>query len=1227
MIDIIHWFESLFNTIPISLLEGWGRFGYAVGFLLMLAAFGGICFRPGGRWGLGRERQQWDTKALLSVALTFVLVIGTGYLGSFIVLVPGAQTFESLKDLSVFLCVVLMGRPALIAVPFAYGISDLAEGVPPDFLWDWIFGYFINPACFWVAFQLIGKNPDFRRGATWAWYGLFVLIFMSIEPQLWGYICSNKFTSDISYRNITPALFFTTSVTWVLAPFAMLLALPLARRFGLFWAEIPGHVKERRFWRTGWVWQSGHTQPQDFVSAQQGVPMRLFLAAPLVALVLVLVISVAFLTLNSGEKGANMLASRLHQEIALNIDLLVDDYLEKHQNDGTDLSPVDISLLLRGSSIASHGRAFLLDRSGVLIASSTEDSPDSYRGQPAWNNKDKVIDQAARALYQHIGSLAQANKAIPFRFDIVTAKPLSRETWLAQATPYADRRGRVDWIEITAMPESAYLGEVRAGNSQSAVVLAIALTAALFIALLLAGVVAAPLRRMSRSAQALADGDLSQRVTSSRLEEIDMLAGYFNDMAQRLERTMANIEAEVAEQTRMKEALSQLSDRLQLATRAANIGIWEWNVINDELIWDEAMYGLYGIRKEDFGGAYEAWVSSVHPDEQIRAHEAIQAALSGEREFNHEFSIVWPLDGSTHVIKGIGQTLRDASGKPLRMIGMNVDITESRRAEEEVNRHRLHLEELVAERTAELTVARDQADQANRSKSIFLSNMSHEIRTPLNAIMGMTYLALRNEIDPLQRSYLKKVDAAAQGLLGIINDILDLSKIEAGKLDLEQAPFVLDDLLIHLRDLVAVKAQEKGLLLDFSMAPGLNTRLLGDELRLGQVLLNLVSNAVKFTEAGKVSLYISCLERTPRELYLQFDVTDTGIGMTREQSQRLFRPFEQADISTARKFGGTGLGLSISKKLVEMMGGRIWVETALGQGSRFSFTVRLALQTEQDIQLRRYERLDQGYEAALRIAGSHVLLVEDNDINQELAVSLLTTAGVSVDVANNGLEALSMAATKTYDAVLMDCQMPVMDGYDTTREMRKDARFSSLPILAMSANVMAGDKEKCLEAGMDDYISKPINVAQLFKTLALWIKPQRRPLEHSATKSATDAQTGVSLAGVDTATALKRLNGNKAIYRKLLVMFHQRQGDAVGRITAAWANGDRGEAMRIAHTLKSLAGNIGADALFSAAANLERAMQAGELESVEGLLMAIALPLDGLMQGIETFLAAPLGDF
>ena len=220
MNGIIHSLASFFESLPIPLLEVWGRFAYVVGLGLAVSAFGGFTFRPGGHWGVGRERQAWDSKAVLSIPLTFVLIIVTGYIGSFIVLVPGAQTFESLKDLVVFLCIVLFGYPALITVPFAYGLSDLIEGVPPNFLLDWLPGYFINPACFWIAYQLFGKNPDFRRRRTWLMYLAFVVLFMSIEPVLWGYICGGKFTPAVAYRNITPALFFTTAITWILSPIA-----------------------------------------------------------------------------------------------------------------------------------------------------------------------------------------------------------------------------------------------------------------------------------------------------------------------------------------------------------------------------------------------------------------------------------------------------------------------------------------------------------------------------------------------------------------------------------------------------------------------------------------------------------------------------------------------------------------------------------------------------------------------------------------------------------------------------------------------------------------------------------------------------------------------------------------------------------------------------------------------------------------------------------------------
>ncbi len=302
MSAIIHGLETVFGNLPLPLLEVWGRLAYIVGCVLAISAFGGFTFRPGGRWGVGRERQAWDARAVLSIGLTFVFIVVAGYIGSFIVLVPGAQTFESLKDLMVFLCIVLFGYPALVAVPFAYGLSDLIEGVPPGYLLEWLPGYFINPACFWVAYQLFGKNPDFRRVRVWGQYLLFVVVFMSTEPVLWGYICAGKFTSAISFGNITPALFFTTAITWIMAPLAMLAAFPLARKFGFFWAEIPGHVRERPLGRKEWVWEAGTggTSP-DTVSPPHGWPIRMVILTPFIALVLLMVGATAYVTLRSAS--------------------------------------------------------------------------------------------------------------------------------------------------------------------------------------------------------------------------------------------------------------------------------------------------------------------------------------------------------------------------------------------------------------------------------------------------------------------------------------------------------------------------------------------------------------------------------------------------------------------------------------------------------------------------------------------------------------------------------------------------------------------------------------------------------------------------------------------------------------------------------------------------------------------------------------------------------------
>jgi signal transduction histidine kinase/DNA-binding NarL/FixJ family response regulator len=550
MHTIIQWLEVFFKNVPFQLMEVWGRFAYMLGFGLMIAAYGGFTFRPAGRWGVGRESQAWDSKAFLAIGLTAVLIPISGYIGSSISLVPGAQTFESLKDLTVLLCVVLFGYPALLAVPPAYMLADLVEGTPPGFILDWLFGYWINPACYWVAYQLIGRHPDFRQLRTWAWYALFALLFLSIEPQLWGYICSGKFTPEFSYQAITPALFFTTSITLLIAPFAMLAALPLARRYGMFWAEIPGHMKERLLGMRGFIWQSGpHPSPSRVDQSTQRWPLRVFIAGPFIALVLLMVTLVAFITLRSGEDAANALAERLHREISLTVDMSVDDYLDPALNPQGLANPHYIGAILQKLSISNDGRAFIVDRTGRVIASSSalSNPQTSLPGGLALGNPDPIVHLASRHFEQQAQHVHKLDNATTFRFDVVTAQPLSRETWLAQATPYRDRARQVDWVIVTATPESNFLGDIRKANSNTAMVVALALFAALMTAVVLAGVVTRAVRRFAHAAQAMATGDLGQRVTDSRLAEMSTLSGAFNHMAEQLQESFVRTRAKEAE--------------------------------------------------------------------------------------------------------------------------------------------------------------------------------------------------------------------------------------------------------------------------------------------------------------------------------------------------------------------------------------------------------------------------------------------------------------------------------------------------------------------------------------------------------------------------------------------------------------------------------------------------------------------------------------------------------
>ena len=779
---------------------------------------------------------------------------------------------------------------------------------------------------------------------------------------------------------------------------------------------------------------------------------------------------------------------------------------------------------------------------------------------------------------------------------------------------------------------------------------------------------------------------------------------------------------------------------------------------------DEAVRS-YGWSREELVGRPIKTI--VPPERHGQADDLLARCKAGEEMRNIE-GLRCTKQGAIIPVLLTLSLLKDEDGQIIGVATLAKDISAQKRVESELQRYRDHLEEQIKERTLELSEAKELAEQATQAKSDFLANMSHEIRTPMNAIIGMAHLALKTKLTPKQHDYLDKIQSSANSLLGIINDILDFSKIEAGKLDIEAVNFNLEDVLENLGNLISVKAQEKqGLEVLFATDADVPRFLKGDPLRLGQVLLNLSGNAVKFTEEGEIVIATAVKSKTDEALVLQFTVRDTGIGMTEQQIDKLFQSFSQADTSTTRKFGGTGLGVTSSKSLVEMMGGEIWVESTPGKGSQFHFTVMLGRGADKtkrqfyprhnlrglkvlvvddnaksrhifgemlesftfDVHLTAsgQEALSEiesaigkpfdlvimdwkmpgmdGIEASKRIkthtglvktpaiimvtaygreevmrlsdevgldgyllkpvnasvlfdavmeamgekevlgeherkhavakkvfslkAGTRVLLAEDNEINQQVAQEILEGAGFKVTIANNGQEAVEMMKSSHFEIVLMDIQMPVMDGYAATKAIRdwEKSQDQSVPIIAMTAHAMSGDREKSIKTGMNGHVTKPIDPDLLFAEIEKWISPGEEQSESTCdiatTVNGADPVLLETLDGFDIADGLQRLQGNRSLYRKLILKFADNCRNSIAQINTAIESQNYNGVLQASHNIKGSAGNLGAKPLESAAMALKHLVRKNPdspppIDTIKGKFEKLKCVADKMFKAIET---------
>ncbi|QGZ39794.1 PAS domain S-box-containing protein [Pseudoduganella flava] len=671
---------------------------------------------------------------------------------------------------------------------------------------------------------------------------------------------------------------------------------------------------------------------------------------------------------------------------------------------------------------------------------------------------------------------------------------------------------------------------------------------------------------------------------------------------------------DITERKRSEDAVRRGEQRLQEIINMMPIGLFLKDVDGRMILMNPAAEQQFGYTlKELHNGSFAHLHTAAEIEEFMRRDR--EAFAHGD-QIDYEETILNPRLRQHRHLRTFKKPVFDETGAPAYLICMSIDITDSKRVEQALRELNEHLEERVVQRTEQLDQAKQIAEEASQAKGQFLANMSHEIRTPMNGVIGMAHLALKTELDPRQRDYLEKIRFAGEHLLRIIDDILDISKIEAGKLEIEQVQFPLAEVIETLTTVVAPKAAAKELRLEIDIAPDVPAVLRGDPLRLGQVLINYANNAIKFSEQGTIAVRVRRVEADEHHCVLRFDVSDEGIGLTEEEMDKLFQSFQQADTSTTRAYGGTGLGLAICKQLAHLMGGEVGVASRPGAGSTFWFTARLGL-----VGAGARTAPAAAVPEAADLKGARILLVEDNAFNQQIAQEMLEEAGALVTVADNGEQALALLEQATFDCVLMDVQMPVMDGLEATRRIRRDRRMTGLRVLAMTATATSDDRARCLEAGMDDFIAKPIQPAVMVRTIAAWL-PERAAGNGAARDAdAPPRRTHATLVGdpaiIDLSVLANVLGYQPDKIGKFAQKFLHTSDASLAEMERALAASDVQRLRELGHRLKASARTVGAAGMGELCERLERLPVSGtEREAAAALVEQLRPLLEAIREHI-----------